>query len=477
MTARTTTANQAPRGMRTFLIIWAGQLISMIGSGLTSFALGVWIYDQTGEATPFALTILFGSLPGVLLAPLAGAIADRWNRRLIMIVTDTGAALLTLFIAFVLFFSDGGLQIWHIYGVAVLGATLGVFQWAAYQPSVTMLVPREHFGRASGLIQTGNALRGIIAPLLAGTLYVTIGLQGIVAIDFLSFFVAIGALLVVRIPQPESNLGKDGEKRSMLKDAVFGWTYLVDRRPLLVMLLYYAVVNFLLGLSSVLITPLVLSFNPASVLGIVQMVSSAGMLVGSLLMSAWGGPARKMNGVYGFIALFSLGYLIIGLWESAIAIAAGMFVLLFSVPLAAGSSQVIWMSKVEPELQGRVFAIRSMIATAITPLAYLISGPLADSVFGPLMSEGGALAATVGSLIGAGPERGIGLMFLLSGIVMLLVTAAAYAYPRLRLVEDELPDVLPDELSGVLPDERSGVLPDELSGVLPDTAMAEAGAE
>ena len=444
VTAQSTTSNQPSKGMHTFLIIWAGQLISMIGSGLTSFALGVWIYDQTGEATPFALTVLFGSLPGVLLAPVAGAIADRWNRRLIMILTDTGAALLTLFIAFVLFFSDGGLQIWHIYGVALVGASLGVFQWAAYQPSVTMLVPKEHFGRASGLIQTGNALRGIIAPLLAGVLYVSIGLEGIVAIDFLSYFFAIGALLIVRIPQPKASPEEDGEKRSMLKDAVFGWTYLVDRRPLLVMLLYYAVVNFLLGLSTVLITPLILSFNAASVLGIVQMVSSTGLLVGSLVMSAWGGPPRKMQGVYGFIALFSLGYLIIGLWESAIAIAAGMFVLLFSVPLAAGCSQVIWMSKVEPELQGRVFAIRGMIASAITPLAYLISGPLADSVFGPLMSEGGALSATVGSLIGIGQERGIGLMFLLSGVLMLLVTAAAYAYPRLRLIENELPDIVPD---------------------------------
>ena len=448
MTAQAMTANQAPKGMRTFLIIWAGQLISLIGSGLTSFALGVWIYDQTGQATPFALTVLFGSLPGVLLAPIAGVAADRWNRRLIMIVTDTGAALVTLFVAFVLFFSDGGLQIWHIYGVALVGASLGVFQWAAYQPSVTMMVPKEHYGRASGLNQTGRALQGIIAPLLAGALYVAIGLKGIVAIDFLSYFFAIGALLMVRIPQPKASLEQDGEKRSVLKDAAFGWTYLVERRPLLVMLLYYAVVNFLLGMSTVLITPLVLSFNSASVLGIVQMVASAGMLVGSLVMSTWGGPKRKMNGVYGFIALFSLGYLIIGMMESAITIGLGMFVLLFSLPLAAGSSQVIWMSKVEPELQGRVFAIRGMIASAITPLAYLIAGPLADRVFGPLLSEGGALSGTVGRMIGVGQERGIGLIFILSGVLMLLVTAAAYAYPRLRLIEDELPDVISDTAAG-----------------------------
>ncbi len=428
--------------MRTFLIMWGGQFLSMVGSGLSGFALGVWIYDQTGEATPFALTILFGSVPGVLLAPVAGAVADRWNRRLIMIATDTGAAILTLFIAFILFFSKGGLQIWHIYGVSLIGSALGTFQWAAAQPSITMIVPKEHFGRASGLIQTGNAVRGILSPLLAGMLYVSIGLKGIVAIDFLTYFFAIGALLIVHIPQPKAT-EEPGEERSMLKDAAFGWTYLVQRRPLLVMLLYYAVVNFLLGISSALLTPLILSINPASVLGAVQMVGSAGMLVDSLLMSTWGGPKRKMNGVYAFIALFSLGFLLIGWWESAISIGAGMFVLLFSLPLAAGSSQVIWMSKVEPEKQGRVFAIRSMIATGIAPLAYVISGPLADDLFGPLLAEGGALADTVGRVIGVGQARGIGLLFILSGILMLLVTIAAYAYPRLRLVEDELPDVVP----------------------------------
>jgi len=209
------------------------------------------------------------------------------------------------------------------------------------------------------------------------------------------------------------------------------------------------VVNFLLGMSTVLLTPLILSFNPASVLGMVNTVGSVGMLGGSLVMSAWGGPRRKMIGVYVFIAVFSLGYLIIGLWESAVTIGLGMFVLLFSLPLAAGCSQVIWMSKVEPQVQGRVFAIRSMIATAISPLAYLIAGPLADSVFGPLMSEGGALAGSVGSMIGVGQARGIGLIFILSGVLMLLVTAAAYAHPRLRLVEDELPDVVPGAVEAV----------------------------
>jgi hypothetical protein len=172
------------------------------------------------------------------------------------------------------------------------------------------------------------------------------------------------------------------------------------------------------------------------------------MLVGSLVMSAWGGPRRKMDGVYGFIALFSIGLVLVGLRDSAVLIGLGMFCLLFSIPVASGSSQAIWMSKVEPDIQGRVFAIRSMLATAISPLGYLIAGPLADRVFGPLMAEGGALAGTVGQIIGAGEARGIGLMFILAGALNVLVTAAAYAYPRLRLIEDELPDAVVDSPEG-----------------------------
>jgi MFS family permease len=444
MAAQTTPQTNPPKDMRVFLTIWGGQLLSMIGSGLSTFALGVWVYDQTGQATPFALTVLFGSLPRVLLAPVAGAVADRWNRRLIMIVADTGSALLTLMIVVLLYLAPGGLLVWHIYLIAVVGSAFGAFQEAAYQPSVTMLVPKEQFGQASGLMQTGHAVKGIISPLLAGVLYVAIGLEGILAIDFASYFFAIGALLLVRIPQPEPAAGEGTEKRSILEDMVYGWHYLLKRTPLLVMLLYYALVNFLLAFTTVLITPLVLSFSPASVLGAVHAAGSGGMLAGSLLMSTWGGPPRKMNGVFAFIALFSLGFLLMGLGESAVLIGLGMFVLLFSLPLAAGCSQVIWMSKVEPQVQGRVFAVRRMLADAISPVAYLVAGPLADQVFGPLMAGGGPLAVTVGPIIGVGAERGIGLMFVLAGALMLAVTGVAYAYPRLRYIEDELPDVVPE---------------------------------
>ncbi|MBE0669433.1 MAG: MFS transporter [Anaerolineales bacterium] len=431
-------AKTTPRDMRAFLTIWFGQLISMLGSGLTRFALGVWIFAETGQATPFAITVLLGNLPGLLLMPVAGSLADRWNRRRIMILADTGSALLTLMIAFFLF--QGDLMIWHIYILVTLGSVCSAFQEPAYSASIVMLVPKEKLGNANGMVQMGQALASVITPLLAGALFVSIGLNGIILIDFVTFFFAVGALFLIHIPQPVQT--KTEHKASNLwSDIRFGWDYLRQRPGLFGLLMYYAMVNFLLNWSGVLITPMVLtSFSP-SILGVIQTALGVGMLAGSIIMSSWGGPKRRIPAVIGFISLAWIGFLIAGLRPHPFYIGAGLFILMFFIPLASGNSQVVFQSKVAPEVQGRVFSIRSMMSQSMMPLAFVTAGPLADYVFEPLMKDGGALADTfVGGLLGTGPGRGIGLMFVVAGAVALIVSAFVYANPRIRNVEDEIPD-------------------------------------
>ncbi len=434
-----------PRNMRTFLIIWLGQVISIIGSGLTSFALGVWIFQQTGQATPFAMTVLFGTLPRLLLMPVAGSLADRWNRRWLMILADTGNALVTL--AVVILAMTNSLQIWNIYLVAVVGSVFAAFQEPAYTASITMLVPKKDLARASGLMQMAQSLEMLVAPLLAGILFGVIGLQGIFLIDFITYFFALGALLIVRIPQPPlSSEETSPHRKSIWEDALFGWRYLRQRRGLFNLLLYFALVNFLLNFSAVLTGPLVLSFSTPAVLGAVQTVTGLGMLLGSLLLGIWGGPKRRIAGVLSFIAVGSLAVLTIGLRPNAFWIGAGFFVFLFTVPIANGCSQAIFQTKVAPDVQGRVFAIRGLISRSIMPLAFLLAGPLADQIFEPLMRPGGLLAESLpGGLLGTGPGRGIGLMFVLSGLLLMFSTALAYLNPRIRNLENELPDVLPDQ--------------------------------
>jgi len=442
MPGRESESVREPQGMRTFLIVWLGQVISVIGSGLTSFALGVWLYEATGQATPFAMTVMFANLPRLLLAPLAGSLADRWDRRWMMVLADTANALVTL-VAVVLV-TTGYLQVWHVYVIAVLGSASGAFQGPAYAASITMLVPKKDLARANGLVQTAQAVESLVAPLLAGTLMGTIGLRGIFTVDFVTYFFAIGALLVVRIPQPGlSEADTESKRGTVWRDAGFGWRYLRARPGLLWLLLYFALVNFLLNSTGVLTGPMVLAFGTPATLGVVQMASGAGMLLGSLAMGMWGGPGRRIVGVVGAIALSALGGLTMGLRPWAPLVCAGLGWFLFWIPIAAGSSQAIFQAKVAPEAQGRVFAVRSMIASSMMPLATLVAGPLADRVFDPLMTAGGKLGATwVGEVLGTGPGRGIGLMYVLSALLLLLVTAVAWSSSIIRNVDDDLPDAV-----------------------------------
>jgi MFS family permease len=437
-------SNPPSKGMRSFLIIWLGELISMIGSGLSGFAMGVWIFQETKQATPFAITVLLANLPRILLAPWAGSLADRWNRRWIMILADAGSALTTLFAVVLLSFNE--LQIWHVYVIVVCSSIFGAFQEPAYTASITMLVPKKDLARASGLTQLGQAIEPLVTPLLAGFLFVLIGLRGIFLLDFISFFFAVGALLLVRIPQPkiEADSGAaPGSKPSVWGDMVFGWSYLWRLRGLFWMLWYFALVNFLLNFAMVLMGPLVLSFGDASTLGVVQMAAGFGMLLGSLVVSAWGGPKRRVPAIIGIIAASAVGLAVVGLRPSVYTTAGGILFMLFCIPAASAFSQAIFQSKVSPGAQGRVFAARGMISRSMMPLAFLIAGPLADHVFGPFMLSGGLLASgPLGALLGVGPGRGIGLMFLGSGLLLILVSALVFTNPRIRRLEDELPDAL-----------------------------------
>ncbi len=436
--------------MKSFFVIWIGEMISIIGSGLTSFGLGVFIFQKTGQATPFALTVLFGSLPPILLMPIAGSLADRWNRRRIMILADTGAALVTACAAVLLFF--GNIQIWHIYLLALGSAIFGSFQEPAWTASITMLVPKKELARASGMVQMSQAIETIITPLLGGILFVMIKMRGIILIDFITFFFAIGALWIIKIPQPEqrSETGSAGEglRNKVWSDIKFGWKYVLARTGLLGLLLYFAMVNFVLNFATVLAGPLVLSRYSASVMGVMQTVAGFGMLAGGLTLSAWGGPktGRRIPLVIGLIGAAMLGIILVGIQPQPLFIFAGMFIVLFLIPIASGLNQSIWQIKIPPDIQGRVLGIRSMISRSMLPLAYLSAGPLADFVFNPMMNKDGALANTfVGSLLQTGAGRGIGLMFVISGLAGILITLLVFANPHIRLLEDELPDAVHHE--------------------------------
>lgn len=419
-----------------FSVLWLGQVVSVVGSGLTGFALGVWVYQTTGSVTRFALISVFTTLPGIVLSPVAGALVDRWDRRLLMLASDAASAVCTLGIV-ALLWADR-LEVWHIYVAMGLSSVFRSFQWPAFTAATTLLVPKRHYGRAGGMVQLGEALGMILAPTLAGLLIARVGLSGVILFDLASFVFAVLTLLAVRFPAPvraeERRIG--GTLRAEIAE---GWAYLRQRPGLLALLSLFAGTNFIAAMLQVLFTPLVLGFSSPQVLGRVLSVAGSGFLVGGLAMSFWGGPKRRVTGILAFQSLQALTLLLAGLEASAPLIAGAGFVYYFCASVVNGSSQAIWQSRVAPEIQGRVFSLRRMVATSTLPLAYLVGGPLADKVFEPALAVGGPLAATLGPLIGVGKGRGIALLIVLLGVSMAVLVTLARRYRPLRRVEDDLP--------------------------------------
>ena len=436
------------RGRRVFLVVWLGQAVSLVGSGLTSFALGLWVYERTGSVTPYALTGLFAVLPSVLLSTLAGMLVDRWDRRRVMLLSDTGAGLATLAVA--LLFLTGRVQVWHIYLATAVSAAFSTFQRLAYTATTAQLVSKERLGRANGLVQFGQAASEILAPTLAGILLLTIKVQGVLLIDFATFLFAVTTLLLVRFPRVETAAAGRPDEEPLWREATYGWRHIAARPGLRGLTVFFAVVNFLWGMVGAAIVPMVLGFTSADTLGVLISIAGTGLLAGSLVMSAWGGPKRRINGVLYFEMLSGLCFLLIGLRPAFWPIAAGAFGAHLTIAIIYGSNQAIWQTKVPPGVQGKVFAAQQMIAASTRPLAYLVAGPLVDRLFEPLLIPGGPLAGNVGQIIGVGPGRGIGLLFIGMGVLKVAVTLASSLNPRIRRIEDELPDAIARDSEGIM---------------------------
>jgi DHA3 family macrolide efflux protein-like MFS transporter len=428
--------------MRGFIMIWLGQVVSIHGTHLTAFALGVWIYQHTGSVTQYSLIILCSELPSILLSPIVGAIVDRSDRRLLMILSNVGAGLCTLTLS--LLSLHGWLTLWLICILMTFLSTCEAFLRPAFSASVSLLVPKRHLGRASGMVQTGQAVAQILSPLLAGVLIIVIQIQGVLVIDFFTYLVAICSLLLVRIPSPEVTGETIGGKGSLMREAAFGWTYIMARPGIFALLCFFAVTNFAVTMSNILITPLVLSFANAAVYGTVLSVTGVGVLAGGLVMSLWGGPKHRIYGVFFYGVVQGTSLILQGLRPNAVLIAAALFCAAFSAPIVSGCFVPIIQSKTPPDVQGRVFAAMRMVSWCSVPVAYLLAGPLSDRVFEPLMATDGALAGSLGLIIGTGTGRGIGLLFSALGIVMLLATLRIYLYPRVRNIEGEMSDKLPE---------------------------------
>ncbi len=429
-----------PAGMAAFTIVWLGQMVSVLATNMTAFAQSIWVFQETGSATSLALVQVCFIVPFLILSPVAGVMVDRYNRKLMMMVSDAVAILPT--VGLLILSATGRLEVWHFYVAAAFQGIGNTFQWPAYSAAITTMVPKAQLGRANGMMSLLEAGPGVLAPILASVLLPLVALTGILAIDVLTFFFAILALVIVFIPQPEKTAAGQEAAGGFWKEAAYGFRYIFSRPSLLGLQLVFFFGNLFAGIANTLVTPMILArtANNAISLATVESAGAIAAVVGGVIMSAWGGFKRRVHGVLAGWALSSLGLIVVGAGQALPAWVVGAAYTALWIALINGSNQAIWQSKVAPDVQGRVFSARRLIAWFSNPISPLIAGTMADFVLEPAMQSGGPLAQAFGGMFGTGPGAGMGLLIAACGLLASMVGVTGYFIAAIRNAETILPD-------------------------------------
>lgn len=430
---------QRPSGFLGFTVIWSGQLLSTLGTRMTNFALSIFIWQQTGEVSDLALMTFCAFLSTVVVSPLAGALIDRWNRRLIIVLSDAGSAVTT--VAILVLFATGSVDVWHLYLVNIATGAFLAFQVPAYASTISLMMEKASYPRANAMMSLAQSVPGIFAPSAAVALLAVTDIELILVLDSLTYVVAVATVFLAAIPD---NPGSGGEKKQgMWRDALFGFRY-VFARPGLVGLQGVTFSIILLGVMGwVLVVPMVMARtgDDETMVGVVQSVGAVGGVLGGVLVSVLRPTTQKMLRLLMAIAAFSvLGRILLGLGDSVVVWSIAWACAWGCIPIVMSYAGAIWQEKVEPAVQGRVFATRNLIETLATPIALGTAGPLADHVFEPAMRPGGVLAGPFGGLVGTEAGSGMALLLVLTGLLGIAVAAAGYLIPLVRHVETLLPD-------------------------------------
>jgi MFS transporter, DHA3 family, macrolide efflux protein len=420
--------------MLAFVIIWAGQMVSGIGSYMTDFASTIWAWEFTHQATTLALVTFFSQAPSILITPFMGTLVDRASRKRLIMLSDAIAALST--VALLCLYLTDNLQVWHFYITAAINGTFSQIQHLAYSASISLMVPSQHYTRAGSMNSMLHYGSIIFAPALAGILYYVIGFNGILSIDLMTFCFAILTVLRVTIPQPIVLEIKPLSWINIWQEIVFGFRYIFADSSLSAVLILGTLFWFAhdLGGSLYAATILARSGNNSAILGSLLATAGVGGVIGVAIVTIWGGPKRRINGLLLGMVGAGLSKIVFALGQQPAIWIPAQFCSSLNFPLLGSSNDAIWMSRVKPELQGRVFATTSFIGQITAAIASLIAGPLADRVFEPAMMPGGSLAGIFGGIFGTGAGAGMALLYAMTSFCLLFVGIGGYACCRSKQI-------------------------------------------
>lgn len=420
-----------------------GQTISMLGSTLTTFALSVWVFRQNESVIEFSMIVIASIVPMALLSPFAGNLADKYNRKTILMIGQTVAVLITAAMAY-LYWSEK-LSVNYIILLTIIGTSFNALVLPAIQASITLLVPADDLNKANGMFQLASGLIKLIAPALAGYLMVSYGMKTIFIIDFITFAVGVISLALTKIPQPETSVArKELPNESAFEKITFSVRYLKSKPGLLALTLVSAGVYLAAAGVFILIPPLVLSFSDEMALGSILSSSGIGVIIGSLIVISYNNPQQRFSRWVMFSTTYiSCGFIVFTFNANITVMSVIAALTSLGVPIWLTCDQTLIQKKCAIDVQGRIFGFRNFLFTLSPGFAIALVGPLSDYVFEPLMQPGQYLAEHLGGIFGVGKGRGIALMIALFGTFGLVVTLIGWCIPAIRQIDTALPSYDP----------------------------------
>lgn len=403
---------------KNFLVLWIGQLFSVIGSGITGFALSVSVYQSTGMASYYALITLATVAPGVLIRPIAGALSDKHSRRKLMIIGYNLAGAGVLAIAVIMMLNNGNISIAQIclcMAISSLGTGISI---PAFTSAISLLVPESFYGTANGLLQISSSGQYLVSPFAAGILLPLIGVNNILILNVLFYLLVVITIISIKMPL-KVEIDSQNDKELLIVQIKEGFKYLLRSRENLLMVIVGSVSNFFMGFLMVLNGPMILSFASAKMLGIGQSIAAIGMLVGSVFVMIWKMPKNLYTTVCSYCLLMGLGYMFMGASNNYYIIILSCTIFFFTIPFVNSYIDISFRKTIDISMQGRVFSIQSALIQIGVVISQSIAGILADYIFEPMFIDNGSLVNSIGRIIGIGKGRGIAFMFILSGFGIL----------------------------------------------------------
>ena len=422
--------------MKNFYKLWLGELISNIGSGMTAFALSVYVYEKTGSVSYISLITLLSFMPSIILSPIGGLLADRYDRRLLMIIGDLFSGLGLVYILWNI--QAGEKSIVPIFVGITFSSIFTSLLEPSYRATLTDILDEENYAKASGLIQVAGSAKYLISPVIAGMILSVADIRVILLLDILTF---ITTCLMIFLVRKSMNSEMQNYKKDSFKGLLEGLFIIKENRGVYSLVIIMFFVCFFMGFIQILIRPMILALSSVKTAGMMESLCAAGLLIGSLWIGIAG--IKKNYSKILAVACFFCGIFMsmTGVNENLAIIGISTFLFFSTLPFMNSCADVLVRVSVPNELQGRVWGLISLITQMGTVTAYIISGVMADYIFEPMFNKNGILVENIGMIIGTGKGRGIGFMLILSGIGMLIMAIVIWKNGEIREVSEKCVDL------------------------------------